>query len=239
VRFAWLQSLISRRLLERRRRPISPGAKVRYSSSYSILSRRLRVLHETMPEITQLLLDWSNGNKEALDELTPLVYSELHRIAGVYLRREYRSDHTLQPTALINEAYLRLVDQKSPEWKSRAHFFGVAAHLMRQILVDHARGRLSAKRGGGIQKLSLDDVMVYSEDHSADMLVLDDALRKLAEIDERKCRIIEMRFFGGLTLEEMSEVLGVSVATLSRDLRLAHAWLQRELSGQSSAVAGQ
>src|SRR5262245_824377 len=125
-----------------------------------------------MPEVTQLLLNWSQGNKQALEELTPLVYSELHRIAGVYLRREYRSDHTLQPTALINEAYLRLVDQKHPEWKSRAHFFGVAAHLMRQILVDHARGRLSAKRGGNRQKVTLEDTVIYSEERSADMLAL-------------------------------------------------------------------
>ncbi|MGH7554689.1 MAG: sigma-70 family RNA polymerase sigma factor [Longimicrobiales bacterium] len=190
-----------------------------------------------MPEVTQLLLDWSQGNKHALEELTPLVYSELHRIAGVYLRREYRSDHTLQPTALINEAYLRLVDQKHPEWKGRAHFFGVAAHLMRQILVDHARGRLSAKRGGGRQKVTLEDTVIYSEERSSDMLALDDALGKLAQIDERKARIIELRFFGGLKLEEMAEVLGISVPTLGRDLRLAHAWLQRELSGDGRAEA--
>jgi RNA polymerase sigma factor (TIGR02999 family) len=179
-------------------------------------------------DITRLLVDWSEGRREALDQLMPVVYQELRKIADSYLRRE-RQDHTLQPTALIHEAYLRLLGKNVPSWQSRAHFYGVAARLMRQILVEHARGRGAAKRGGGARKIALDDVTLFSEDRAADLVALDDALVTLAAFDERKCRVIELRFFGGLSVEEIAEAVAISVATVGRDLRLAQAWLQREL----------
>ena len=182
-------------------------------------------------EITQLLRDWSRGDKQALDHLLPAVYQELRKIASGYLRGE-RAGHTLQPTALIHEAYLRLIDQNFPPWQSRTHFFGVAAQLMRQILVEHARSHQAAKRGGGGQKLSLDEATVYSVEQAADLVALDDALRTLAALDERKCRVVELRFFGGLSVEETAEVLGVSVATIGREQRLAQAWLHREVEKQ-------
>ncbi len=164
-----------------------------------------------------------------MDLLTPLVYNELRRLAERYLRNE-RSAATLQPTALVHEAYLRLVAQSMPDWESRAHFFGVAAHLMRQILVDHARKHRSAKRGGGIDKLSIDEIIGLGTDKPADIIALDDALKTLAEIDERKAKVIELRFFGGLSVEETAVALGVSPATIGREQRLAEAWLHRELS---------
>ena len=164
-----------------------------------------------------------------MDLLTPLVYNELRRLAERYLRNE-RSAATLQPTALVHEAYLRLVAQSMPDWESRAHFFGVAAHLMRQILVDHARKHRSAKRGGGVDKLSIDEIIGLGTDKPADIIALDDALKTLAEIDERKARVIELRFFGGLSVEETAVALGVSPATIGREQRLAEAWLHRELS---------
>jgi RNA polymerase sigma-70 factor (ECF subfamily) len=181
------------------------------------------------PDITQLLTDWSKGRTEALDQLMPLVYQELRKIADGYLKRE-RREHTLQPTALIHEAYVRLMGQSLPSWHNRAHFYGVAAQLMRQILVDHARAHGAAKRGGGFQKLSLEDATIFSQERNADLVALDDALTALAAFDARKCRVIELRFFGGLSVEETAEVLGVSAATVGRELRLAQAWLQRELS---------
>ena len=177
-------------------------------------------------EITRLLLDWQNGRKAALDELTPLVYQELHRLAASYLRHD-RPDHTLQPTALIHEAYLRMVHQDMPDWKSRTHFFGVAAHIMRQILVDHARKFRAAKRGGG-KKEQLSTII--SDEKVTDVLLLNDALSRLSSIDPRKCEVIELRYFGGLNIEETAEALGISVATVGRDLRMAEAWLHRELS---------
>jgi RNA polymerase sigma factor (TIGR02999 family) len=180
-------------------------------------------------QVTQLLLDWSRGNKAALDQLMPVVYQELRKLASGFLRGE-RPDHTLQPTALIHEAYLRLIEQDLPQWQSRSHFFGVAARLMRQILVDHARSHQAAKRGGDQEKLSLDEAPVFSQQHAADVVALDEALNKLATFDERKCRIIEMRFFGGMTEEETGEALGLSAVTVRRELRLAKAWLRRELS---------
>jgi len=164
-----------------------------------------------------------------MDLLTPLVYNELRRLAERYLRNE-RSAATLQPTALVHEAYLRLVAQSMPDWESRAHFFGVAAHLMRQILVDHARKHRSAKRGGGVDKLSIDEIIGLGTDKPADIIALDDALKTLAEIDERKAKVIELRFFGGLSVEETAVALGVSPATIGREQRLAEAWLHRELS---------
>jgi RNA polymerase sigma factor (TIGR02999 family) len=180
-------------------------------------------------EVTNLLFEWKQGNKAAMDLLTPLVYNELRRLAERYLRNE-RSAATLQPTALVHEAYLRLVAQSMPDWESRAHFFGVAAHLMRQILVDHARKHRSAKRGGGAEKLAIDEIVGLGTEKPADIIALDDALKALAEIDERKAKVIELRFFGGLSVEETGVALGVSPATIGREQRLAEAWLHRELS---------
>jgi RNA polymerase sigma factor (TIGR02999 family) len=180
-------------------------------------------------QVTRLLLDWSKGEKAALDELMPLVYQELRRLAGGYLKNE-KPGHTLQPTALIHEAYLRLIDQNTARWESRAHFFGVAARLMRQILVDHARGRVTSKRGGGAQKISLDEAPpLYSTEDASALLALDEALKKLADFDERKCRVIEMRSFGGMSVEETARALGVSEPTVKRETRLAQAWLRLEL----------
>jgi len=178
-------------------------------------------------EVSRLLVDWGNGDQAALDELIPLVYDELRRLAGRYMRRENQG-HTLQTSALINEAYLRLVDQKSVQWQNRAHFFGVAAQLMRRILVDHARSRLRAKRGGGAQMVSLVESGATSEE-VAEVIALDVALKDLAEMDPRKSQIVEMKFFGGLTTEEMAEVLKVTSRTVEREWRKAKAWLNRAL----------
>ena len=179
--------------------------------------------------VTQLLIDWSGGKRQALDKLLPLVYDELRRTAERYLRRE-RSDHTLQATALVHEAYLKLIDQRSVQWQNRAHFFGVAAQAMRRILVDHARGHQSQKRGSGEIKLSLDENLELSNERAADMIALDEALTALAAIDEQKSRIVELRFFGGLSIEETAEVLGVGTATVIRQWRMAKAWLYGEVS---------
>lgn len=179
-------------------------------------------------EVTRLLLDWSKGDRAALDQLMPVVYDELHKIASSYLKGE-RPAHTLQPTALIHEAYVRLIAQNIPAWQSRAHFYGIAAQLMRQILVDHARSHQAAKRGGGGPKLSLDDATIFSRERASDLVALDDALTSLAKLDQRKCRVVELRFFGGLSVEETSEALGISVATVGRELRMAQAWLHREM----------
>lgn len=167
----------------------------------------------------------AKGNESVLEELTPLVYRELRRLADTYMRRE-RPDHTLQPTALIHEAYLRLVDQKQPGWQSRSHFFRFAAHLMRQILVDHARSRKAQKRAGG-EKAPLDEVEAIGGERPASLIALDEALSRLEQFDERKARIIELKFFGGMTEDEAAEALGISERTLRRELRLAKAWLAR------------
>ena len=161
----------------------------------------------------------------------PAIYQELQKLAGAYLRHE-RPGHTLQPTALIHEAYLRLIDQKVPEWQNRRHFFGVAAQLMRQVLIEHARAHRTAKRGGGEEKLALDEALVYTQEKAAELVALDDALQALAQLDARKARIIELRYFGGLSLEETAEVLEISIATIGREMRLAQAWLHRELARQ-------
>jgi RNA polymerase sigma factor (TIGR02999 family) len=184
-------------------------------------------------DVTQLLVDWGKGDKQALDGLMPLVYDELHRIASRYLRRE-RQGHTLQTTALINEAYMRLVDQNRVSWQSRAHFFGVAAQMMRRILVDHARSHLYAKRGGGAQKLTLDEAIATPQERDLDLVALDDALTTLAEIDPQQGRIIELRYFGGLTIDETAEVLSISPATVKRDWNMAKAWLYGEISNRFS-----
>jgi len=180
-------------------------------------------------EITQLLVDWNNGNQAALDQLTPLVYTELRQLAHRYMRRE-RLGHTMQTTALIHEAYLRLVDQTKVRWENQAHFFGIAARLMRQILIEHARSHTRAKRGGGAVTLSLDEAALVSQARAAELLALNDALERLAAVDPRKSRVVELRFFGGLSVEEAARVLNIAPNTVLRDWRLAKAWLHREIS---------
>lgn len=184
-------------------------------------------------EITRLLVAWSDGDESALAELTPLVYGELHRLAHHYMGGE-RTGHTLQTTALVNEAYVRLIDWKSVRWQSRAHFFAVSAQLMRRILVDFARSRGYLKRGGGAHALTLDDAAFASDEKGADLVALDEALSALAKIDARQSKVVELRFFGGLTNEEAAEVLKVSPATVRRDWSLARAWLHRELSNAAT-----
>jgi len=187
-------------------------------------------------EVTQLLLDWGQGDQAALDKLIPLVYQELRRLAQRHMRRE-NPGHTLQTTALVHEAYVRLIDQKNVRWQNRAHFFAVAARLMRRILLDRARWRLCAKRGGGARQMSLDEAADFSLDRAAEMIALDDALQRLAAIDPRKSQVVEMRFFGGLSVEETAETLQVSPETVLRDWRLAKVWLLREMSGETSDEA--
>jgi RNA polymerase sigma factor (TIGR02999 family) len=182
--------------------------------------------------ITQLLQEWNQGDRSALDELTPHVYRELHMLARKYLRRG-RPNQTLQATALINEAYLRLIDQSRPvHFENRSHFFGIAARLMRIVLVDYARAHYAAKRGRGAVVVTLDETAVLARSQAPDVLQLDDALRQLAILDERKAKAIELRFFGGLTREEIAITLGLTVSTVKRDLRLAEAWLRRYFAHQ-------
>src|SRR4030095_6784828 len=182
-------------------------------------------------EITQLLLAWSDGEQAPLEKLTPLVYAELRRLAKGYMFGE-RPGHTLQTTALINEAYMRLIDWKNVRWQGRAHFFGVAAQVMRRILVDFARARHYAKRGGAAQQVSLDEAVTIHEDRSAELIALDEALKSLAEIDPRKSQVVELRFFGGLNAKETAEALKVSQRTVEREWNLVRAWLYRELRGK-------
>jgi RNA polymerase sigma factor (TIGR02999 family) len=188
----------------------------------------------TLPsnDVTQLLLDWSKGDRAALDQLMPLVYDELRRLANSYLRRE-RPDHTLQPTALVHEAYLRLIDQQTVQWQNRAHFFGIAAQTMRRILVDHARYHAREKRLSVSQKVSLDDAIIAAHPPDIDVLALDSALNQLADLDPQQANVVELRCFGGLTVEETAEVLGVSPATVKRDWSMAKAWLYQTLIGSS------
>jgi RNA polymerase sigma factor (TIGR02999 family) len=180
---------------------------------------------ESLNEVTQLLVAWGNGDQAALDQLMPLVYSELHRLAHRHIKKE-RPGHTLQTSALLNEAFLRLVDQSDVQWQGRAHFFSIAAQMMRRILVDYARSRRYAKRGGDAQQVSFEEELLVSRQLSADVLQLHDALNELATIDERKGKIVELKFFGGLSIEETAEVLGVSPGTVMRDWTLAKAWLR-------------
>ncbi len=180
-------------------------------------------------EITNLLADWSQGNESALHELFPLVYGELRRVASSYMRRE-RPDHTLQTTALVHEAYLRLVQQRSVQWETRAHFFAMAAQVMRHILVDHARGVQRAKRGRGTTPVSLSDVAVLSKERADEVLAVNMALNKLNAIDPRKSRVFELRYFGGMSVDEAAEALKISPATVARDWRMAKAWLRREIA---------
>lgn len=183
-------------------------------------------------DVTQLLVAWSDGDEGALEKLLPLVYDELHRLAERYMQRE-RSDHTLQPTALVNETYLRLVDQTRVKWRNRAHFIGVAAQLMRRVAVKHAQRHRAAKRGGGLPKVPFDEAAVPGQASDEDVIALDEALKRLKELDPRQSRIVELRFFGGLTGREMAEVLAISPATIDREWRMARAWLRRELGRNS------
>ena len=188
-------------------------------------------------EVTQLLLYWINGDHTALDKLMPLVYEELRRLAHHYMNRE-RPGHTLQTTAIVHEAYMQLVNQRSVKWQNRAHFFGIASHLMRRVLTGYARSRQCAKRGGETHQVSFDEAFFVSEERSAEIVALDDALNSLAKIDERKSRIVEMRFFGGLSNEETAEVVGVSPGTVMRDWTLAKAWLRCEMDNEAQDGSG-
>ena len=185
-------------------------------------------------EITQLLAEWSDGNQSALDELYPLVYDELHRLARRYMSRE-RKGHTLQTTALINEAYVRLVGQKDVVWANRSHFFAISAQIMRRILIDHARRHAYAKRGGGARQVSLEEAAtVVMPDQSGELLRLDEALKSLAEMDPRRSQVVELRYFGGLNNEEIAGVLRISENTVTRDWNMARAWLYQQLTGSGA-----
>jgi len=205
---------------------LSPRAK-----NPSLLKESAMAMHppKGAKGVTQLLEKWSNGDQSALDELMALVYDELHRLASSYLRRE-RPDHTLQPTALVNEAYLRLVDQRHARWQNRAQFFGIAAQLMRRILVDHARAHYAAKRGGPQYAVSLSQADRFAKQPDVELLALHDALNELVAIDPQQSRIVELRFFGGLSIEETAEVLGISHATVERDWKMARAWLRKAVT---------
>jgi len=187
-------------------------------------------------EITQLLVAWSQGDESALEKLMPMVYNELHRLARRYMGGE-RAGHTLQTTALVNEAYLRLVDSSNVRWQNRAHFFAVSAQVMRRILVDFARSRRRRKRGGSAFQVSLDEALVVSDERDADLVALDEALNALGEVDPRKSRVVELRFFGGLSVEETARVLKVSPETVMRDWKMAKVWLLRELSREAKDEA--
>ena len=186
-------------------------------------------MESSRSEVTELLQQWSNGRKDALDHLLPKIYAELRTLASSYLRRE-RHDHTLQATALVHEAFLRLVDQRAVRWQNRAHFFGIAAQAMRRILVDHARAHSARKRGDGERPLSLDEALAVDSNVDVNLLALDEALIRLATIDPRQSRVVELRFFGGLTMDEAAEVLHISPATVGREWTLAKAWLYAELA---------
>jgi RNA polymerase sigma-70 factor, ECF subfamily len=185
---------------------------------------------ESPSDITQLLIQMTDGNTEAVNQILPLIYSELRKLASSYLRRE-RSNHTLQPTALVNEAYIKLIDQKKVKWQNRAHFFGIAAQVMRRILLDHARKHTAEKRGGDAEVLPIEEeILVVSHEKSAELIALDEALDNLAKIDEQKAKIVELRYFGGLSIEETAEVIGVSVPTINRQWKMAKAWLYGQVA---------
>jgi RNA polymerase sigma-70 factor (ECF subfamily) len=189
-------------------------------------------------DVTFLLRQVARGDREAASQLIPLVYDELHRVAERHLRLE-RPNHTLQPTALVHEAYLKLVAQRDADWQNKTHFFAVASQVMRRILVDYARGRLRSKRGGNQTKLPLDDALAISTERCDELLVLDQALERLAKFDERQCRVVELRFFGGLTVEETATVLGISPKTVKREWSMAKAWLYGEMKERDGYDAGQ
>jgi RNA polymerase sigma factor (TIGR02999 family) len=185
-------------------------------------------------QVSELLVRWRGGDPKALESLIPLVYAELCKLARGYLRRE-RPNHTLQSAALVHEAYVRLAGTTSPDWQNRTHFFGVAARLMREILVEHARGRGAAKRGGAVSQIAFNEALGIPQHKDTDLVRLDDALRRLAELDERQCRIVELRFFAGLSIEDTSEALGISAATVSREWTTARLWLRREVARTGAA----
>ncbi len=187
-------------------------------------------------DVTALLRGIRNANQDAVEELVPLLYNDLRHMAAHYLRRE-RRDHTLQPTALVHEVYLRLLDQKDVQWQNRSHFFGVAAQLMRRILVDYARSHHAAKRGGALPKIPLEQVIVASKERASELVTLDETLTRLVSIDPQQARIVELRVFGGLTVEETAELLDVSPATVKRDWTMAKAWLRREISNRGKSEA--
>jgi RNA polymerase sigma factor (TIGR02999 family) len=197
-------------------------------------SKEKKMCPNTSAQITKLLDNWHQGDQKARDELIPLVYEELRRMARQRLWRQ-RPDHTLQSAALVNEAYLRLVQQKSPEWQNRAHFFGVAAQMMRNILVDYARQRLAVKRGGGAQRVTLETEFGPARQPEIDLLALDEGLKKLASLDAQQSRLVELRYFGGLSIEETAEAMGISPATVKREWATARAWLKRELKRNRGA----
>lgn len=189
------------------------------------------------PNITELLLAWGEGDEAALEQLIPLVYQELHRLARHYMRQE-QPGHTLETTALINEAYLRLVDSNRMHWQNRSHFYALCARAMRRILIDHAKSRHRAKRGGGGLQVSLDEVASLAQDRAAELILLDEALRRLESFDKRKSQVVELRFFGGLSIEETAEVMKISTISVSRDWNTAKAWLYREMSGKEPDDTG-
>jgi RNA polymerase sigma-70 factor (ECF subfamily) len=189
------------------------------------------------PKITELLLAWGEGDETALEQLIPLVYQELHRLARHYMRQE-QPGHTLETTALINEAYLRLVDTNRVPWQNRSHFYAICARAMRRILIDHAKSRHRAKRGGGAREVSLDEVASLARDRSAELVLLDEALKRLEAFDKRKSQVVELRFFGGLSIEETAEVMKISTISVSRDWNTAKAWLYREISGKEPDDTG-
>ena len=188
----------------------------------------------SLKSVTQLLIEWREGDETALDRLIPLVYDEMRRLARYYMHRE-RREHTLQTTALINEAYIRLVDHKGIRWQNRAHFYAVAAQAMRRILVDHARARQYAKRGGGAHLVELDEAAAVAHEQAAEMVALDEALTDLAAVDPRQSKVVELRYFGGMSVEETAEVLEVSAVTVMRDWRAAKAWLLRAITSDQRA----
>ena len=198
------------------------------SESYGF-SRSTEMPLSPSENVTGLLIDWSNGDQTAYERLVPLVYAELHRLAHHYMSRE-RGDHTLQTTALVNEAYVRLVDQKRTHWQNRAQFFGICAELMRRILVDYARQQQYQKRGGGARRVTLDETAQVTEEKGADLVALDEALKRLAEFDPRKARVVELRFFGGLNVDETAEVMGIHANTVIRDWSAARSWLYKAVT---------
>jgi RNA polymerase sigma-70 factor (ECF subfamily) len=224
---------------------VGPDKRFSIRMPYTCLSRSLRpsnalilqnswrnnLKEAAADNVTKLLIELSNGDRAAVDLLLPVIYDELRKLAANYLRRE-RPDHTLQPTALVHEAYIRLVDQTRVNWQNRAHFFGVAAQIMRRLLVDHARKHNAEKRGQDFQKLSLDENIDRAVERSAELIALDDALRTLASFDEQKARMVELRYFGGLSIEETADVLGVTPTTIKRHWRFAKAWLHGEMQRQ-------
>jgi RNA polymerase sigma-70 factor (ECF subfamily) len=193
-------------------------------------------MNQSSLDVTVLLKEISSGNRDALAKLVPVVYDELRRLAAYYMHQE-RSDHTLQATALVHEAYLRLVDQRHVDWKNRNHFFGVAAQLMRRVLLMHAREHQAAKRGGGAQKVSLDETAIFSPAQAEELVFLDELLTRLAALDPQQARVVEFRFFAGLSVEETAELMNISTATVKRDWAMAKAWLAREMGRQRGGTA--